>query len=737
MDKRLALGLGGIFFAVATVAVMWLAGFLFFLFSKTNPIGKTDLFTWWAYWEHYQHLPVVVKKLKGSLIAAALIGYGVPVMLLIAALRQERSLFGDSRFANASEIAKAGLLGQEGIIVGQWKNRYLLYGDNQFVLLGAPTRTGKGTGMSIPNLLHLDTSAVITDTKGENFLITSKFRAAHGQAVFLFNPFSVVEDAQGICLNGKTHRYNPLGYISRDPNLRVTDILDVGYALYSGASTNPFFDDAARNLFLGLTLYLCETPSLPCTIGELLRQSSGKGKPVKAYLQEIILARNYRQFADVELEDIKKRDKVVQVLSCIEKTLGRKLDKEELPVVLAEKYPKAQAEFLAKTLKSLGAVVKLHPIVEPVETWDGVGLPPLSKECEDALNRFINTSDATLTSIMATFNAALTLWTSPVVDAATSANDFDLRDVRKKKMSIYVAIPPSKLDQARVLLNLFFTHLIKLNLNQLLHATPELKYRCVIIGDEFTAAGRINVLDKANAYIAGYGMQLITIIQAPSQLEAPPPDGYGKHGARTLMTNHGCQILYTPRKQEDANEYSEMLGYQTVKGTSHSRQLSGNGQRSESQSDQRRALMLPQELQAMSLDEQIIMLQGRRPIKCTKVQYFKDPVFMDRLKSVSPRLAGFGKKFPTEQEFKAIYGAGELASEVPILDLDHHRAVVEDRRREITWDDIHAGVNLDTLAIDMGAIPVIDANTTLTPDKAKDFVNQVLLAIAAGNHSQA
>ncbi|WP_256843625.1 type IV secretory system conjugative DNA transfer family protein, partial [Pseudomonas aeruginosa] len=87
------------------------------------------------------------------------------------------------------------------------------------------------------------------------------------------------EDAEGNPLNGKTHRYNPLGYISDDPRMRVTDILAIGYSLYPGEGRDAFFDDAARNLFLGLTLYLCETPTLPRTIGELLRQSSGKGQP--------------------------------------------------------------------------------------------------------------------------------------------------------------------------------------------------------------------------------------------------------------------------------------------------------------------------------------------------------------------------------------------------------------------------------------------------------------------------
>lgn len=58
-------------------------------------------------------------------------------------------------------------------------------------------------------------------------------------------------------------------------------------------------------------------------------------------------------------------------------------------------------------------------------------------------------------------------------------------------------------------------------------------------------------------------MRVLTIIQNKSQLE----DVYGKPGALTLMSNHALMIMYAPSPvvQSDANEYSEILGYQTVK----------------------------------------------------------------------------------------------------------------------------------------------------------------------------
>src|SRR6185503_12996511 len=58
-----------------------------------------------------------------------------------------------------------------------------------------------------------------------------------------------------------------------------------------GTSSEAFFNDQARNLFLGLGLLLLETPGLPRTMGEMLRQSSGKGQPLKDHLTGLIAHR--------------------------------------------------------------------------------------------------------------------------------------------------------------------------------------------------------------------------------------------------------------------------------------------------------------------------------------------------------------------------------------------------------------------------------------------------------------
>jgi type IV secretory pathway TraG/TraD family ATPase VirD4 len=93
----------------------------------------------------------------------------------------------------------------------------------------------------------------------------------------------------------RSHRWNPLTAVRTSPLHRVGDLLGIGQVFFpndgSGTSSEAFFNDQARNLFLGLGLLLLETPELPRTVGELLRQSSGKGQPLKDHLGSQITQR--------------------------------------------------------------------------------------------------------------------------------------------------------------------------------------------------------------------------------------------------------------------------------------------------------------------------------------------------------------------------------------------------------------------------------------------------------------
>jgi len=606
---------------IAFFVAEYIAGAVYFVANKTMPDNITGD-TWWQYWNWYKDDPVQRKRLQFSAGAAGALVYIIPLLVISALRNTVRSLHGDARFAVASEIRQSGLYGEQGVIVGKYNGQYLVFNGQQFVLLAAPTRSGKGVAVVIPNLLNFPGSVVVLDIKLENFLYTSKFRQMHGQEIFLFSPFA--ED-------GKTHCWNVFDTVSEDPNFRIGDVLAIGQALYpSNNEKEAFWSDQARNLFLGIALYLLETPELSCTLGECLRQGSGNGQPIKDYLLGIIAARSN-------------------------------------------------------------------------------GPNALSSECINALNRFCSTSENTMSSILATFNAPLTIFANPIVDAATSRSDFDVREIRKKPMSIYIGIQPNRLKDASLLINLFFSQLINLNTTELPQNNPALKYQCLLIMDEFTALGKVGVIADSNAFIAGYNLRLLTIIQSVSQLESV----YGEKDTRTLVTNHALQIMYPPREQKDANEYSEMLGYFTQKavstGVSRPRAWGGNNaSTSENTSDQKRALMLPQELKELGQEKEIIILENTKPILCDKARYFSDDTFIDRFKSVSATMAAMGKKRPSKDELEHIaFSLRELSTSVPQLDLQTHKAKIEQRTRPLNADE---PIDLSKLAIDVDALPEVSAN---------------------------
>ena len=581
---------------VLAVIGVWayLAGGIF-LMAYDHKFEEATPLTLYQYWFHYGAEKQVQKWLY---IASGLSLFAIlsPVALFFAPAK--RSLFGDARFATSREIKQAGLLGSKGIIVGLYMNMYLMFGGSQHVIMSAPTRSGKGVGIVIPNLLTWPDSMVILDIKQENHAITSGFRTKHGQPCYLFNPGAT---------DYRTHRYNPLAYISDDPNFRIDDVQKIGNMLFPDqAGTDPIWTATPRALFLGLVLFLAETPGKLVTIGQVLRESLADGDGA-AYLAKIINDR------------------------------------------AAENNP-------------------------------------LSNACVMALNSYISiTSENTRSGVMTSFRSRLELWMNPLVDAATSANDFDLRDLRKRRMTIYLGVTPDNLDRMAPLLNLFFQQLIDLNTRELPERNPDLKYQCLLLPDEFTAMGKIQVLSKGISYIAGYGLRMLPIIQSPAQVV----EVYGKEAAQTFTTNHALQVIFPPKASETqtAEDISKWLGYQTVKGVSESKTkgIFSKKTPSESTSDQRRALLLPQEITSLGKEAELVIVEDCPPIRAKKIRYYKDPVFVDRLKSVSPTLAALGKKLPTEKQLKDIVMAGELASPVPMIDLAaHHAATNAGNRAPVT-----------------------------------------------------
>lgn len=525
----------------------------------------------------------------GTGIAVSAIGYLIGIAL--KKNHERRNIFGKASWSNEQTIRKNRLREKKGIIVGKDKNGLLIFGGQEFASVGAPTRSGKGVGVVIPNLLTWEDSCVVLDVKQECFDITSRYRQDKlGQKVFLFDPFSF-----------NTHRYNPLEYLDfSKPDIEL-QIQALAESLYpAGKGGKDFFILQAQSVFVAIT-YL---------VG-ILKENSILG-------------------SSFTLTTLAGALQGVKVLD----------------------YDDESGDFFPK----------VYPLQETVETVNCMGL--LSETIYAKFQSFFEQAEAKdqFAGVKSSFETPLKVFQDPLFEMATSTNDFDFRNLRKEKMTIYIGITPENISTARPIVNLFFTQLIFENIRQGLPDTnPALKHSVLLLMDEFTSIGYMERYQVAVAYMAGYNLRSLIIYQNRTQLGENPPLGYGDKGSETLLENHSCNIIYRPKNPKTAEDISKRIGNLTAVNRNHSHNKGGS---SISDNNTQRALLLPQEIMDLKDDEEIIFCNSAK-IKCKKAFFYSDPFFIDRLKSVSPTLNALGKKMPTKAELELAYQRRETAIELP------------------------------------------------------------------------
>ncbi|MBS0412311.1 MAG: type IV secretory system conjugative DNA transfer family protein, partial [Proteobacteria bacterium] len=206
----------------------------------------------------------------------------VASILLAIGLGARPPLHGAARWASEGDVTRAGLRARRGIVLGRKAGRPLVFGGDEHALLYAPTRSGKGVGVVIPNLLTWPDSLVVLDIKRENWDASAGYRAAHGQEVILFDPLEP---------EGRTARFNPLGHIDRTDAVAVLDELQklAVMLLPAPAGADPFWAEAARTGFIGVGAYVAETTELTFSLGQVYAELT-QGDP-RARLAAIIATR--------------------------------------------------------------------------------------------------------------------------------------------------------------------------------------------------------------------------------------------------------------------------------------------------------------------------------------------------------------------------------------------------------------------------------------------------------------
>ncbi len=203
-------------------------------------------FVWWYHFDAYA--PAIF--MEGAYIAASGGVLAVIVAIAISVWRARETkaadTFGSAEWANMDAVRDAGLLGQDGVMLGKLADDYLRHDGPEHVLCFAPTRSGKGVGLVVPTLLTWPGSCIVHDIKGENWHLTAGFRSRHGK-VLRFDPTDV-----------KSAAYNPLLEI-RQGEWEVRDVQNVADVLVDPEGSlerRSHWEKTSHSLLVGAILHV-------------------------------------------------------------------------------------------------------------------------------------------------------------------------------------------------------------------------------------------------------------------------------------------------------------------------------------------------------------------------------------------------------------------------------------------------------------------------------------------------
>lgn len=242
----------------------------------------------------------------------------------------------------------------------------------------------------------------------------------------------------------------------------------------------------------------------------------------------------------------------------------------------------------------------------------------LSKQVCDA-------AQSTRASYMSIVYDKLTLFNDAGVCSLTSASDFTAEALSDHPTALFLKIPDEK-DTRHNLAAIFILNIYK-TLIKVASATAELSLprNVYFIMDEFGNMPKISKFDKFITVGRSRKIWFTMIVQSYAQLN----NVYGDNVADIIKGNCGIKMFIGSNDMQTCKEYSELCGNITIASTSSSG--SAHSETNFSTSYQTRPLIYPSELQRLNhpgdIGHGVIVTFGNYPLKTFFTPSFKVPLY--------------------------------------------------------------------------------------------------------------
>jgi type IV secretion system protein VirD4 len=536
--------------AIGPVVVTMLLGAIAAMTASLGPLYAPYRVILWAH--RYEHVRGVAEITGRGLWVTVIALVGVWIVMFIARPRHQRPLasssHGSARWGDPRVLAKASGLILGRLPVSEARSRrdrnappLLRYERDGHLLTVAPTRSGKGVGCVIPNLLSYGGSVVVTDPKGENFAVTARQRRAMGQAVYVLDPFGTVRDTPAFTGSAAL---NPLDLVEASSPDALDDARLLADMLVVPCGRNAdqsFWDEEARALLTGLILHVAaaappELRNLP-HVRELLTLPPDP-------------------FALV-LEDMLASDACDGLVARAAARLMQKAERERSSVISA-----AQSH-----------------------------------------THFLD---------------------SPRMASVLAESTVPLDELRSTPTSVYLVLPPSRLDGYSRWLRLMIACALSATTRRAPTASHAASHRVLFLLDEFAHLGRMQPVERGIGLAAGYGVTFWILLQDLAQLRATYPDRWA-----TFLAN--CEVLqaFGTNDWETAEHLSKLTGEATIQVASENRSRGvsrgQHAQRNEGEAttlaERGRRLMTADEVLRMPGEEALLFMRGQPAVRAQRMDY--------------------------------------------------------------------------------------------------------------------
>ena len=280
-----------LFVSVVVLAFLWAAtewtawrlafqpqlGPAWFVIGRWPVYQPLAFFIWWFKFDAYA--PKIFIEGGGIAASGGIAAMAVAIILSVWRAKEAQNVttYGSARWADIREVRRAGLLGPDGVVLGRLGGSYLRHDGPEHVLCFAPTRSGKGVGLVIPTLLTWPYSTIVHDIKGENFQLTSGWRARFG-SVLLFDP-----------TNPASAAYNPLLEIRKgDCEVRdAQNIADILVDPEGALERRNHWEKTSHSLLVGAILHVLYAEA-DKTLAGVANFLSDPSRPIEATLNAML-----------------------------------------------------------------------------------------------------------------------------------------------------------------------------------------------------------------------------------------------------------------------------------------------------------------------------------------------------------------------------------------------------------------------------------------------------------------